>query len=191
MSKEMAPNDARTIWQNQRKEETAMPVEELRLRAFTLQTKVRRNLIVTIVFGVVLLILSAFAIMRVPSTSPRVITVLLMALISLVVYRAYKAFTAPYTLPADSTADACLDFYRRELTAQHRAIAFTWWHSLPEIALLIVIIRMSLGAAFRYEVARILLPLFFGVLLLARYWKARKLKHELAALNVFEKESDS
>ncbi len=182
-------SDPKLIWQNQGNEQPSMSVEEVRVKAFMMQTKVQRNLIATIVFGIVLLMLSTVAIFRLPSTSPRVITGALMVLISIVMYRAYRAFWAPEILPADAARNTCLQFYRRELTAQYRAVAFVWWRALPELALFGIVVRIAIAGAFRYEVARIILPALFGLLLFGRYWKGRNLKRELDSLDALEKEN--
>jgi len=184
------PIDPKLIWQAQEKGHSSMSVEEVRLKAYTMQTKVHRNMIATIIFGIVLLIFSAAAILKVPYTSPRLITAALMVLISIVIYRAYRAFWAPETLPPDATPSACLEFYRRELAAQHRAVAFVWWRSIPDLVLFGFIIRIAIFGAFRSEVARIVLPTLFGLLLATRYWKARKLKQELESLEAFGKENN-
>ena len=181
-------SDPKLIWQNQGKDQASMSVEEVRVKAFMMQTKVQRNLVATIVFGIVLLMFSAVAIFRLPSTSPRVITGAMMLLISIVIYRAYRAFWAPETLPADAKPIACLQFYRRELTAQYRAVAFVWWRAIPEVVLFALVVRIAISGAFRYEAARIILPALFGLLLIARYWKGRNLKRELDSLNALEKE---
>ena len=188
MKNENPPIDPKLIWQSQQKEESTMSVEEIRLKAYGMQSRVHRNTIATIILGFVLLIFSAAAILRVPYTSPRLITAALMVLISIVIYRAYRAFWAPGTLPPDATQSACLEFYRRELAAQHRAVAFVWWRSIPDLVLFGFIIRIAIFGAFRSEAARIVLPILFGLLLVARYWKARKLKQELESLDAFGKE---
>src|SRR5215471_15193167 len=190
MTTQIPQNDPRLIWQNQRREHSSMTVEEVRLRAYTLQTRIHRNLIVTIAVGFALLVFSAMMIMRLPYTPPRVIVVVLMALIVITINKAYRAFWAPDTLPHDATPSACLDFYRRELTAQYRAVALTWRRLLPEIGLLAVVVRISFMASFRFDTARILLPVFLAITLAGRYWRARKLKRELETLSTFEKEDN-
>src|SRR5262245_26343874 len=102
MKNENPPIDPKLIWQNQRKEQSTMSVEEVRLKAYTMQTRIHRNVFATIILGIVLLIFSAATILRVPYTSPRIITAALMVLIAIVIYRAYRAFWAPDTLPPDA-----------------------------------------------------------------------------------------
>jgi hypothetical protein len=190
MRQDIPPNDPRSIWQSQGKEHATMSVEEIRLNAFAMQTKVRRNLVVTMVFGGVLLILSVMAVMKLPSTSPRMITAALMVLVGVLVYRAARIFWAPETLPQDAGLNACLDFYRRELTVQHRAAGGTWIQSLLEVLLLAAVVWVSIHATVRFEPARILLPAFFVLVILARYMKARRIKRELRQLDDFEKENN-
>ena len=190
MTTQIPQHDPRLIWQNQRREHSSMTVDEVRLRAYTLQTRIHRNLIVTIAVGFALLVFSATMIMRLPYTPPRVIVAVLMVLIVITIHRAYRAIWAPDTLPDDAAPSACLDFYRRELTAQYRAVALTWRRLLPEIALLAVVVRISFMATFRFDSARILLPVFLVIILAGRYWRARKLKRELETLSTFEKEDN-
>lgn len=183
-------NDPRQIWQSQRRENESMSVEEVRLRAFALQTRINRNLIVTISVGFLVLVLAALMITRLPYTSPRVITAILMVLIVITINRAYRAFWSPEDLPEDATPGACLEFYRRELTAQYNAVALTWRRLLPEIALFVVVLRISMVATFRFDGVRLLLPVFLALILSGRYWKARQLKKELDKLTAFDKEEE-
>jgi len=78
-----------------------------------------------------------------------------MVLISIVIYRAYRAFWSPEMLPPDAAFGACLDFYRRELSAQHRAVAFSWWRSIPDFLVFFFGVRIAVVGTFRYEFARI------------------------------------
>jgi len=190
MTTQVPQDDPRLIWQNQRREHSSMTVEEVRLRAYALQTRIHRNLIVTIAVGFALLVFSAMTIMRLSYTPPRVIVAVLIVLIVITINRAYRAFWAPDTLSDDAAPSACLDFYRRELTAQYRAVALTWRRLLPEIALFAVVVRISFMATFRFDSARILLPVFLAIILAGRYWRARKLMRELETLSTFEKEDN-
>ena len=93
--------------------------------------------------------------------------------------------------PPDAAVSACLDFYRKELTAQHEAVAFRWWRSLPDFLLFFFIIRMAFVGVFLYEPLRIILPGLFGLILFARFRKGRKLRRELDALDTFEAVPDA
>jgi hypothetical protein len=190
MTRQIPQDDPRLIWQKQRREHSAMTVEEVRFRAYALQTRIHRNLIVTIAVGFALMAFSTMMIMRQPYTPPRIIIAVLMVLIVITINRAYRAFWAPDTLPDDAAPNACLDFYRSELTAQYRAVALTWRRLLPEIALLAVVVRISFVATFRFDYARILLPVFLAIILAGRCWRARKLKRELETLSTFDKEDN-
>jgi hypothetical protein len=190
MKQDIPPNDPRSIWQSQGKEHSAMPVEEIRLRAFTMQTKVRRNLVVTMGFGSVLLILSAVAMTRMPNSMSKWITALVMLLILTLIYRAARIFRSSESLTQDAGLNACLDFYRRELTAQYRAAGGSWTTFTLEIVLFLLAVWVSIHAALRYDAARILLPALFGFGLLARFLKARKIKRELHQLDEFGKENN-
>lgn len=183
-------NDPRQIWQNQRREHESMSVEEVRLRAFALQSRIHRNLIVTIPVGFLVLVFAAIVMTRVPYTSPRVIAAVLMILIVITIHRAYRAFWSPDKLPDDATPGACLEFYRRELTAQYNAVALTWGRLLVELALISVMVRFSMLATFRVGTVRMLLPVFLALIVFGRHWRARQLKKELDKLTAFEKEEE-
>jgi hypothetical protein len=190
MRQDIPPNDPRSIWQSQEKEHSSMSVAEVRDRALTMQTKVRRNLVVTMVFGGVLLILSAVAMARMPYSTSKLITALVMLLIVALIYRAARVFRSPEALTGDAGLNACLDFYRRELTVQYRAAGGSWSTFILEIVLFLLAVWISIRADLRFEAARILLPALFGFLLLTRYLKARKLKRELRQLDAFGKENN-
>lgn len=190
MRQDIPPNDPRSIWQRQEKEHTSMSVAEIRLRAFTMQTKVRRNLAVTMVFGGVLLILSAVAMARMPYNMSKLVIAVVMLLILTLIYRAARIFRSTEALPQDAGLNACLDFYRRELTVQYRAAGGSWTTFILEIVLFALAVWVSIHATLRYDAARILLPALFGFALLARYLKARKLKRELRQLDAFGKENN-
>jgi hypothetical protein len=182
-------NDPRQIWQNQRREHQSMTVQEIQLRAYSLQTKVRRNLILSIAAGFVLLVVATIMIMA-QRGMPRGIIGVLIAFIFILLNRAYKAFWSPDTLPEDAAPSACVDFYRSELTAQYRAVAPNWRRDLLQIAVLGMLVWLSFRATFRYPLASILLPVCWAVVLFSRYWEARRLKRELGLLDSFKKEDD-
>jgi hypothetical protein len=189
MNKEVPPEDPQKIWQSQSTQDRSMPLEEIHRRAQALQTRVHRNLIVTITTGFVVLVLSAILLTRFRFTSPGSVVAILMVLIVITISRAYKAFWTPDKLPPEATPDACLNFYKRELTAQYRAVALNVPQMLLEITLFAVILRISFVAMFRFDAIRILVPLMLAAVLIGRYWKARKLKRELNELTIFESES--
>jgi hypothetical protein len=190
MKAEIPPDDPRLIWQNQRREHTSMSVDEARLRAYGLQTKIHRNLIVTIATGFVLLVAAAMMITSHRPTPTRLIIAVLMLFIVITINRAYRAFWSTETLPDDATPSACLDFYRSELTAQYRAAALTWRRVLPEVTVLVLLIWFSSRAAFRFSKASVLIPAFWALVLAGRYWRAYRLKRELRTLDSFEKEDN-
>jgi len=191
MKSEMPPNDPRLIWQNQKREYPSMSAEEIRIRAYGLQTKIQRNLIVSIALGFVLLITAAMMIMSHRAIATRAIIGVLIVFIVIMMNKAYKAFWSPDTLPDDAAPSACLDFYRRELTAQFRAVAPTWWRELPQLASLGLVVWLSFKATFRYPHVSVLLPVVWALIIFSRYWEARRLKRELGTLDSFEKEDNN
>jgi hypothetical protein len=182
MHNEVPPEDPQKIWQSQSTQHRSMSLEEIHRRAHALQARVHRNLIVTISTGFTVLVLSAILLTRLPLMSPRAIVAILMVLVVITISRAYKAFWLPDALLPEATADACLNFYKRELTAQYRAVALNVPQMLLEITLFAVVLRISSVAMFKFDAVRILVPLMVAVVLIGRFWKARKLKRELNEL---------
>jgi hypothetical protein len=167
-----------------------MSAEEIRVRAYGLQTKIQRNLIIAIALGFVLLVASAMMIMSQRGLATRGIIGVLIVFLVIMINRAYKAFWSPDALPEDAAPSACLDFYRRELTAQYRAVTPTWRRELPQIASLGLIVWLSFRATFRFPHVSVLLPVVWALIIFSRYWDARRLKRELETLDSFQKEDD-
>lgn len=165
-----------------------MSIEEIRIQAFAMQTRIWRNIRATAAFGAVLLALATLAIFKIQGGWGRMLLASLTALIGIVVYRAIRIALAPDTLPRDAALNACLDFYRSELRAQYRA-AWSLDRSLIEAALFVLIIWLSIKATFRYEAIRFVLPAYIAAVVLMRIRRARRLKRELRALDAFVEEN--
>ena len=61
MMRETPANDPRLMWQSQRRDHPVMSVEEVRVMAQKVHAKVRRNLIIAFVLGLLLLVLGTLA----------------------------------------------------------------------------------------------------------------------------------
>jgi len=186
MTEGTSANDLKLIWQSQRREQSTMSAEEVRIKAEAIQAKVRRNILVTFVLGVLVLVFCTIAIAELNSTAIRVIAVSFIVLTSVIACRAYDRLWSPPVLSPNVALNDCLEFYRSELEAQYRSIAIVWRFLVP-IALFLF---LTWNALFRTSplVPRLALP---AVLVLILFWRrlaARSFRQKLSALDEFEKE---
>jgi hypothetical protein len=184
MTGETAANDPRLMWQSQEKEHPIMSAEEVRLKAQVVQSKVRRNLIVAFVCGVLLLVICTIVIVTLPSTFFRVIASAMIMLTSPIAYETYYRIWSRHTLAPNAALNGCLTFYRKELEAQYRAAALTWRFLVPSLFFVFLMWRLL----FRTNplVPRILFPSVLLFILFERRREIRNLKRKLAALSEFE-----
>jgi len=178
-------NDPRMMWQSQRREHPGMPVEEVRIRAQIVHAKVRRNLLVAFVVGLLLLVLCTVLIVNRLSTPVRVLTGAMMVLTLVIAYKAWYRIWRPHTLSPDAALKGCLDFYRKELQAQYRSVALTWRFLVPTVFFAF----LTWNAIFttRAVVPRVLLSSVLVLTFFIRRREVRKFKHELARLDEFDK----
>src|SRR5262245_49342896 len=90
MTRDTPLDDAIVMWRSQEKEHPIMSAEEIRIRAHTIQAKVRRNLVIGFVLGLVCLAVGAMAVVSIRSTPARVATAAVMALTVALAYTAYR-----------------------------------------------------------------------------------------------------
>ena len=187
MMSENPANDPKLIWQSQTKEPAVMSIEEIRIRSRIAQARVRRNLIIAFILGFLLLVFCVFAIVTIPYTPLRVIAAALMVLTPVAAHQAWYRIWSPQTLSPNAALKGCLDFYRQELKAQYSSVALMWRFVVPIVTLAF----LTWNAIFRTNslVPKILLPSLLILILALRRHEARKLRHKLALLDAFEKES--
>jgi len=184
MTGENIINDPRLIWQSQTKEHSIMPAEEIRLKVRIVQSRVRRNLILAFICGVLLLTVCMIVIVELPSTFFRVIATAMIMLASPVAYETYYRIWSRNSLAPSAALKGCLTFYRNELEAQYRAAALTWRFLVP--TLVFVFLMWRLWFTTNPLVPRIIFPLILLFILFERRRQIRRLKRRLAALNEFE-----
>jgi hypothetical protein len=173
------------IWQTQRREHTVMSESEVRVRSAMFQARVRRNLLLAFVLGLVLLVLCGIAIVQLRNLSPRVIAGAMAIVAAVITYKACQRICWPQTVSPDLGLSGCLEFYRKELTTEYRTLVLKW-RLLVAIVLFLWLTAYSL---FRGPLpVRLLLPSSLLLILVVRRREAQKLKRELAALNAFEQE---
>jgi hypothetical protein len=172
------------IWQNQRREHTVMSESEVRVRSTMFQARVRRNLLLAFVLGLVLLVLCGIAMVQLRNLSPRVIAGAMAIVVAVITYKAYQRICWPLTVSADLGLSGCLEFYRKELTTEYRTLVLKW---RLLVAIVLFLWLTSFHLLFRGPLpVRILLPSSLLLILVVRRREAQKLKRELAALNAFE-----
>ena len=181
----MQQTDLLLIWQNQRTEHTVMSENDVRIRAYKFDARVRRNLILALVLGAFLLVLCAIAMVELGNLTPRLIVAAMAVVISAIIYKTFRRIRSPQTLSPDLALSACLEFYRNELKTEYRTLVLKW-RLLVAIALFL---WLTMNSLFRSPLLmRSLLPFSLVLILIVRRREAQKLKHELAALNTFENE---
>ena len=187
MTDETLANDPRLTWQKQRREHPVMPVEEVRIKAQAVQAKVRRNLVVAAVVGVLLLAVCTIALVESYYTPVKAIAAAMMVVTVAIAYQAYHRVWRLHTLPPDAALKGCLDFYRKELKAQYRSAALTWRLLAPVVAFTF----LMWGAFFRTSslLPKILLSSVLVLVLIVRQYEAQKLRRRLANLDEFEKDT--
>src|SRR5262245_48730479 len=185
MTEGTSANDLKLIWQSQRREQSSMSAEEVRIKAEAIQAKVR-NILVAFVLGVLVLVFCTIAIAELNSTAILVIAVSFIVLTSVIACRAYDRLWSPPVLSPNVTLNDCLEFYRSELEAQYRSIAIVWRFLVP-IALFLF---LTWNALFRTSplVPRLALPAVLVLILFCRRLAARSFRQKLSALDEFEKE---
>jgi len=179
-------NDPKQVWQGQSREHPVMHVEEIRLKVQAVQAKVRRNVVISLAAGLLLLLLCGVAIRGITSTPVRVITGAMMLLTVVIGYLAYSRFWPQAASAPDKAAKGCLEFYRRELQAEYQLIAITWRLLVPVAAFGF----MTWSAFFRTSplVPRILFSSLLVVVFILRRFEVRKFRNKVAALDEFQKE---
>ena len=180
-------SDPKIIWQSQTTDHPRMSVEDVRVRAQIAHAKVRRNLVVAFVVGLLLLALCTLVIVNRLSAPVRLLTAAMMLLIVVIAYKAWYRIWRPHTLPPDAALKGCLEFYRKELQAQYRSIALTWRFLVPTV--FFAFLMWNAIFTTRALVPRILLPSVLVLIFFVRRREVRKFKHKLARLDEFEKEN--
>jgi hypothetical protein len=174
--------DARLIWQSQSREYSAMTLEDIQNNATAVRARIRRNLVLTFLVGIVVLALCAITIATIPITGVRVITVGIMFFVVLIVRNAYLRLGAANDLPRRAALDACLDFYRHELWLQYRAV-YVRWRLLVPLVIFLWFSWKAFDAVYSYQVMRVILPAVLVAVLFIRHFEIRKMRHEMSALD--------
>jgi hypothetical protein len=164
-----------------------MSIEDVRTKVREAQSRIRRNLIVTLLTGALILGVSGVALVMIPRTSARIIAAGMIAATVLVAYLIASRMWSRGAAPADATARGCLDFYRKELEAQFRSLQFTWRLFL----ILAVFAFLTSNSVFRPDptVPKVVIVLVLILSLIARQRERRNIGRKIASLEAFEKET--
>ena len=174
--------DARLIWQSQSREYSAMTLEDIQRKAAAVHARIRRNLVLTFLIGIVVLALCAITIFTIPITAVRVITAGIMFFVVLIAGNAYVRLGASTKLPQRAALSACLDFYRHELWLQYRAV-YVRWRLLVPLVIFLWFSWKSFDSVYSYQVMRIVLPAVLIAVLFIRHIEIRRMRREIATLD--------
>jgi hypothetical protein len=176
--------DARVIWQSQSKEYSTMTLEDIQNKAAVVHARIRRNLVFTFFISIVVLSLCAITIATIPMMGVRVITAGIMFFVVLIGRNAYVRLGASKNLPQRAALSACLEFYRRELWLQYRAV-YVRWRLLVPLVIFLWFSWKSFEAVYSYQVMRVVLPAVLVAVFFIRHFEIRRMRHEMSALDDF------
>src|SRR6185295_5654110 len=109
---------------------------ETRTTAEQLQARVRRNLILAFVLGIVLLIACAISAVNQHYNIPRLIAAAMIIPISASIYLTGRRIWSRGGTSHGEAASPCLEFYRKHLCDHHRAISLKWRLAVPTVLFL-------------------------------------------------------
>jgi hypothetical protein len=112
-----APDGPEALWQSQREEQPSMTLADIRRKAQTFQTKIRRRNIREYLFSGAGTIVFAAFIWILPGLITKIGCALTLLAIYFVVYQLHRDGSAR-EVPAEAAAGDCLAFHRRELERQ-------------------------------------------------------------------------
>jgi len=114
MASEPPENDIRSKWQNQPNETTRMSIEEIRQKAWKLQRKARREVLVLYGFALLFVVFFGMSFVKANDTLSRAGFALMVVSALYFPYQAQKRLW-PRSESTESASTTGLDFYRREL----------------------------------------------------------------------------
>ncbi len=177
--------EAPQIWQTQKREQLALSLEDVRAKASKAQSRVRRNLIASIVIGTVLLILCLMAFVAIRMTAVRVITFAMMLVVTFVAFNTSRRLASTRTLPRRAALDSCLAFYKKVLLAQYRSLSVRWRLIIPSVVFLWLTWKL-IDERSSHVMMRTVLPASLVITFFIRRYEVAKLRRELASVNAFE-----
>ena len=187
MTADGAIDDARIVWQSQRREHPVMSIEEIRTKAQAVHLKVRRDLIVGLAIAVVLSSCCITIAVEAGNTTFRLISGAMAAVTLFIAYSAYRRFWPVHTLSPNAAVQGCVEFYRSELQAQYRSVAL-WWRFLAPLVIF-AFIRWNSLVRTSAIVPRAALPFVLILILVLRRRVAQTFRQKISALSAFEQQN--
>jgi hypothetical protein len=201
MSSRTPQKDVRALWQSLETERTTVSEEQLHLKALESLHKSRRDMAARLVFAVMAAAFSALVIINTSFTSARLASVrLIAALVALALLaNAIRSLYLSYKERVDDRGSAwssCAAFYRRELERQQAFAAPPVWQMLAALFAIGWLTPMALRRSNDDLMGILFLTVLLGatgllVLMAVRKFQARRLRHEIEALDSFEHENSS
>jgi hypothetical protein len=178
------PGTPNNLWQSQKREHAIMPAEEIRIKAHIVHYKVRQNLVIALSLTILMLGFCAVTFANTRRTAARIVLVALMLAPIPIALRARHRLWPLHRL-SSATGSGCLDFYRQELTSQHRSRTLMWQSLVAIVFFSFLTFRADFG---NEGLARILFLVALAVILIVRRFQAFKLRQRLAQLDKFTNE---
>jgi hypothetical protein len=194
MANEPSPNDLKNLWQEQKVEIMRFSVDEIRRKADTFRSKIRRRNIREYLGAAFVVLASSWYFVTINKPIPRISFALMIAGTLYVAYRLYRMGSARET-PAGMGYATGLNYYRSELERQRDLLRRVWsWYLAPLIPGLALLIGWSLFSAppaRRWYVAAYMVvaaALFWGIAHLNKR-AAQRLDRRIMELNAMEDQS--
>jgi hypothetical protein len=187
MTSDSLIDDARIVWQSQRREHPVMSIEEIRMKAQAVHRKVRRDLVVGLAIGFLLFAFCITIAVQSGNTAFRLICGAMAAVSIVIIYTAYKRYWPLHALSPNAAIQGCVEFYRSELQAQYRSVAL-WWRFLAPLVIF-AFIRWNSLVRTSAIVPRAALPFVLVLILVLRRRVARTFRQKISALSSFEQQN--
>lgn len=194
MANEPPVTDVSKVWQNQSVEVVQMSLDEIRKKAQKFTTRILWRNVGEYLGAVLAIACFGYYFWRFEGILLRTGSALVIAGTLYVVYQLRKRGSAK-TVPSDMALTTCLEFHRSQLRKQRDLLQGVWsWYLLPLVPGMVVFL---VGSAVEHPPANwtplsvtvascVVLLLLIGKL---NQWAARRLQHQIDALDGLEKES--
>lgn len=195
MTNESSPNDAKSIWQNQRTEGIRMSTEEIRRKTVNFERKVLWEN--ALQYGV-LLAGSALFMYRFVLYGPDVLLRFGIGMsVAFMFYLGWQIHKrSPFRrIPAEMGAASCLDFYRKDLERRRDHHRRFWWDigpAIPGIIILWVALARIHQSQLGHQRWVLTAVITVSVLIVLYFWRqsvgrVRKLQGEIDELDALRK----
>jgi hypothetical protein len=194
MTNEPSPDDCRNLWQEQEVEIMRFSVDEIRRKADTFRSRIRRRNIREYLGAAFVVLVSSWYFVIITSPIPRISFALMIGGTLYVAYRLYATGSARET-PAGMGYTTGLNYYRSELERQRDLLRGVWsWYLAPLVPGLGLFIGWWLFSApperrWIVVVYMILTSTLFWVIAHINKRAAKRLDRRIMELNAMEDQS--